>query len=294
MPMDAMARLRGRVAAVINTSSGGLDATAEARLHAVFEAAGLPRASVTAVTAEGIAAALDAAIGACDVLVALGGDGTLMSAAERCVAAGRPLIALPGGTMNMLARALYGPIGWERALADTLADPETRAVSGGRAQGRPFYCAAVLGAPTLWADAREALRHWDLAAAFTRSVTAIRRHGGHRLTYRMDGAPAGSAEAVAVICPLVSRSLTPDEQRLEAVALDPATARDAFRLALSAMFDAWREDQSVARAKVRSITVTAHGRIPVILDGERVRLGRSVTISFLPLAFLAITPARRP
>ena len=39
--------------------------------------------------------------------------------------------------------------------------------------------------------------------------------------------------------------------------------------------------------------MTGRGRIPVILDGETVRMGRSVTITFRPLAFHAITPADR-
>ena len=294
MTADASAKLKQRVAVVLNTSSGGCGEGAAAKLRAAFDRAGLPGATVKAATSDEIDAALDEAIAACDVLVVLGGDGTIMSAAERCASADVLLIPLPGGTMNMLCRALYGAVGWEQALSDTLADPQVRVVSGGKAEGRPFYCAAILGTPTLWADAREALRHGDLVGAVTRSVTAIRRHGSNRLSYRMGDTVTGSAEAVAVICPLVSRSLAPDERMLEAVALDPATAAQAFRLAMHALLDDWRRDPSVARTKVRTVRVTGHGRIPVILDGETVKMGRAVTITFQPVAFRAITPADRP
>ena len=289
--LDASALLKKHVAAVLNTSSGGCDDRAPEKIRAIFDRAGLAGATIKAVTSGEIEAALDEAIADCDVLVLLGGDGTIRSAAEKCGAAGIPLIPLPGGTMNMLAKALFGTVGWEEALSATLANPRVRTVSGGKVQGRPFYCAAILGTPTLWADAREAVRRFDLVEAVVRSMTAIRRSGGNRLTYRMGDLPQGSAEAVAVICPLVSRSLVTDERTLEVAALDPVTAAELFRLGMHAMFDDWRQDPSVALTRVTTVNVAGHGRIPAILDGETIRLDRTVTITFEAAAFQAITSA---
>jgi diacylglycerol kinase family enzyme len=295
MEIDAAALLKQRVTAVINTSSGGCDATSAAKMRAVLDRAGLAHAIIKAVTADAIDAALDEAIGATEVLVVLGGDGTIMTAAEKSGAAGMLLVPLPGGTMNMLPKALYGPHGWEQALSEALAAPEVRTVSGGRAEDRLFYCVAILGTPALWADVREAVRRFDLVGAVKRAVTAIRRGGeGNRLSYELGDAVKGSAEAVAVICPMVSRSLAEDARTLEAAALDPETAAQVIRLALHASLDDWRNDPSVARAKVTTVKVTGHGRVPVILDGETVRMGRSVTISFQPVAFRALAPAHRP
>jgi diacylglycerol kinase family enzyme len=290
---DASALLKKRVVAVLNTASGGCDERASGKMRTVLDQTGLTDVTVVAVTSDELAATLDAAVTTCDVLILLGGDGTIRVAADKAGAAGIPLIPLPGGTMNMLAHALYGPISWEEALSSTLADPELRTLSGGKAGGRSFYCVAILGKPALWADAREALRRGDLVAAVVRSATAIRRSGGHRLRYRLGDTLRGEAEAVAVICPLVSRSLAQDDQVLEAAALDPETASEAFRLAMHAMFDNWRFDPAVALAKVTTVNLTGHGRIPVILDGELMNLGRAVTITFHPEAFRAITPAVR-
>jgi diacylglycerol kinase family enzyme len=293
METDAGALLKKRVAAVLNTSSGSCDASSEAKLRAIFDRSGLEHATIKAVAADAIDAALDEAIGAADVLVALGGDGTVMAAAEKCGAAGVPLIPLPGGTVNMLPHALYGRYGWEQTLSDTLADPEVRTVSGGKAGDKVFYCVAILGTPTLWADVREALRRGDLPKAAARAVTAIRRSGHNRLTYQLGPSIKGSAEAVAVICPMVSRASAEDERTLEAAALDPRKAAEVVRLAMYAMLDDWRDDPSVERAKVRSVTVSGHGRVPVILDGETVKMGRTVVITFQPAAFRAIAPAHR-
>ena len=98
----------------------------------MFDAAGLTHAKLLSVEPAGLDAALDGAVKNSDVLVVLGGDGTISSAAAKCAAAGRLLIPLPGGTMNMLPKALYGDRTWPVALADTLSDPKVHVVSGGK------------------------------------------------------------------------------------------------------------------------------------------------------------------
>jgi diacylglycerol kinase family enzyme len=288
---DGKAPLRGRVIAVLNMGSGGSHNDAPGHMRQIFDDGGLTKAEVIAVGADELNGALDDAVERGDAIVILGGDGTIRCAAARCGAAGKPLIALPGGTMNMLPRALLGDCGWERALIDTLADPVVREVSGGRAEGELFFCAAILGAPTLWADARESLRHADLAEAAKRSVTAIRRSSGRPLAYQFGGVAEGEADAVAIICPLVSRAMAQDEPGLEVAAIDPQTATSLFRLAFHAVFDDWRADPSVHLAKVRAAGVTGHGRVPVILDGEKSRLKRTVEVTFVPHAFSALVPA---
>src|SRR4029453_4568855 len=77
-----------------------------------------------------------------DVLGVLGGDGTIRTAAEICGAERSYLIPLPGGTMNMLAKALYGDLSWEDALDKTLASPSPKALSGGRVADKQFFIAA--------------------------------------------------------------------------------------------------------------------------------------------------------
>jgi diacylglycerol kinase family enzyme len=289
-PISPQALLSQRLIAVLNTGSGGCDASAADRMAGVFSKAGLPHAEVMSVPPAQIEAALERAASLAQVVVVLGGDGTIRSAAARCSDAGRLLIPLPGGTMNMLPHALYGARSWPDALADTLSAPCIRNISGGRAGGEPFFCAAVLGAPSLWADAREALRRLDLVEAAKRAVTALRRHSDEPLEYRLGDGPAGKAEAVAVLCPLVSRAMGNDEPSLEAAAIEPVVASAFFRLAFHAIFDDWRNDPGISLAKVTTVEVKGHGRVPVIVDGESVRMGRNVRIVFVPLAFRALVP----
>lgn len=292
MEIDAKTILQQRVVAVLNEGSGSRDEASAGRMKSAFEDAGLAGVRIVSVGPNEIGSALNRAVAEADVLVVLGGDGTIRTAAIKCGEAGVPLIPLPGGTMNMLPKALFGEVDWEQALAATLADPCIRDVSGGIAEGQAFFCAAILGAPSLWADARQALRAGHLIQAIERSVIALRRSSSDSLDYQLGDTLRGSAEAVAVICPLVSRALTEDAPSLEAAALDPGTAAGLFRLAFHAIFYDWRMDPSVELARVKNVRVSGYGRVPVILDGETVRMGRTVNITFQPMAFHAITPAQ--
>jgi diacylglycerol kinase family enzyme len=164
-------------------------------------------------------------------------------------------------------------------------------VSGGMAGGHAFFVAALFGAPTLWADAREAAREGHLLEAAQKSVTAARRSLSEPLEYRF-GDQSGSAEAVAIVCPMVSKVLDEHELCLEAAAIDTTTAGDALRLGFHALMDDWRLDPAVTRARITSATISGHGGLPVILDGERVKMGRKADVRFLPLAFRALAPAK--
>ena len=287
---DAKTALAQTVIGVINTGSGSATADAAGRMTEIFADAGLQNASVVCVGPSEIEQTLADAAASADVIVILGGDGTIRSAAEKCGGSGKLIMPLPGGTMNMLPHALFGNLPWDQALIATLASPAVCNVSGGMVEGHPFFCAAILGAPALWADAREALRDGDIVEAGKRAVTAARR-SSELLDYELGQEKSGEAAAVAIICPLVSDVMEAHEPAFEAAALMPVVAGEMFRLAFHTIFDGWRQDPSVELARVKTVRVSGHGRVPVILDGEKVYLGRVVRVTFVPVAFRALIPS---
>ena len=280
-----------RIVVVLNRASGSWTATCEREVEHLLREADLMDATVVGAAPVEIDATLDRAIAEADILIVLGGDGTIRAAAEKLLGKSTILAPLPGGTMNMLPKALYGERPWRAALSDTLKNPEVHTVSGGMAGDHAFFVAALFGAPTLWADAREAAREGHLLEAAQKSVTAARRSLSEPLEYRFGG-QEGSAEAVAIVCPLVSRILDEHDACLEAAAIDTKNAGDALRLGFHALMDDWRLDPAVTRAKITSATISGHGGLPVILDGERVKMGRDAEVRFLPLAFRALAPAK--
>ena len=283
----------GKVAAVLNAASGGVDAQAAERMKAIAAEHGLslePRA----VHPRDIAGALKAAVEERpDVLIVLAGDGTLALSAALCGFEGPLLVALPGGTMNMLPFALNGRRPWPAALSAVLQNGQTLDVSGGEAGGRRFYVAAILGAPALWADAREAVRRGKLRLAVLRARRAFLRAFKGRLRFALGASERRKAEALTLMCPIVSRGLD-DDIGLEAAVLTPKGALEGFRLGFSALVGGWRNDPSVVVEVCTEGRAWAHGRIPAILDGEPHRLESPAGFTFHPQAFRALVPEDSP
>jgi len=286
---DAMTGVR-RIQVIANPASGSVGPNVRAEAEAI-----LARHNVEAeirTTEDGkLEALIELALAAKpDLLVVIAGDGTARAAAEAAGPKG-PLVApLPGGTMNMLPGALYGDRDWQTALEDILTDGVERRVSGGAVDKHTFYVAAILGSPALWAKAREAARMGRLWLAIQRAREAFRRAFRGRLRYTLDGEAKQKSEALTFICPLVSVDLDNDVVGLEAAALDPQSALDVFRLAISAAAGSWRRDTSVDVTVCRQALCWASGQIPAILDGEPVKLDRTAVIRFRPNAFRALVP----
>lgn len=277
-----------RIDVIVNTASGSVGANAPAQAERI-----LAEHSVTGrVHAPGegeLEACLRRVIDSGpEAVFILAGDGTARAAAEMAGPDGPMIAPLPGGTMNMLPRAFYGDRSWPEAMTACLASGEPRFVSGGEVDGRLFLVAAILGSPALWAEAREAARSGKVGLAMSRARRALRRAFTGRLRFSLDGRPRQKAEALALMCPLVSTAQDADEQALEASAVDPSSALDIFRLGVSAVTGDWRDDPSVSVGRCRVGRVWARGRIPAILDGEPVQLGAQARIRFRPRAFRAV------
>ncbi|HEX5377452.1 MAG TPA: diacylglycerol kinase family protein [Phenylobacterium sp.] len=273
-----------------NTASGGVGPGAPDEARAILAEFGV-EANVHAPEGDDLEATLRRAVDAGpDLLVVLAGDGTARAAVELCGPKGPMVAPLPGGTMNMLPHAVYGQVSWQQALKAALSSGESHEIGGGEVEGHTFLVAAILGAPALWAPAREAARHGDLRMAWRRANLAWRRAFSGRLRYALDAGPRGKAEAVGFICPLASRALDDETQALEAAVLTPSGASEAFRMAFNAMTGDWRRDPAVEAVRCRRARVWASGSLPAVLDGEPVRLRSTVEVVWRPLVARILAP----
>ena len=287
----------GKIAVVANCASGSVGPGAVAEIGAILDGFGL-KADIAAPEPNRLVEALKAAIsGQPDLLIVLAGDGTARAAASLCGPTG-PLIApLAGGTMNMLPHALYGVRPWQAALKAILEDGVERPVAGGSVGEQDFCVAAILGTPALWGLAREAARQRKLKLALVRARRALRRAFTTKLRYSLDGAGAKRAEALILMCPLVSKVMH-EETSLEAAAVNPHQPGEVVRLGARAlagelfgdMLGGWRDDPTVSAGPCRRARIWASESIPAILDGEPVRFDREVEVVFRPVAFRALTP----
>lgn len=287
-----------RVEVVINPLSGSVGPQAYDELNALIAPFGLD-ANVVAVEPGKLMEALEAAV-ACkpELVIILAGDGTARAACELCGPKG-PLVApLPGGTMNMLPKALYGTRDWKTALTDILTNGVERAVSGGEIDGHRFYVAAMVGTPALWAKAREAARGRQLQLAIVRARKAYDRAFTSKVRFSLDGKPEQKAEALSILCPLVSRTMV-KETALEVAALNPSSIGEALRVGMRALigevfgatFGDWRNDPAVDMGQCKTGRARGRNGLPAYIDGEPIRLSNNVDIRFRPKAFRALVPA---
>ena len=278
-----------RVVILVNPLSGSVGPRAAAEVEAIV--AEYPcEAEVVELIGETMDAQIDQALASKpDVLFVLAGDGTARAAASKAGAKGPLVSPLPGGTMNMLPKALYGTTDWKAALRDSLEHGSAQCVSGGMVEGQAFYCAAIFGSPALWAPAREAMRTGKLGLAWTYGRRALRRAFSGKIRVELDLGKPRRSEALVLISPMISRALD-EPVGLEAAAMNPADAAEAFRLAANAVFSDWRQDPSVQTQPARLIRVRGRSRIPAVLDGEPVLLPNDITVAFVAKAFQALVP----
>ena len=224
-----------------------------------------------------------------DVIFVLAGDGTAGTVASKAGPKG-PLVApLPGGTMNMLPKALYNTTDWKLALRQALEEGVPQPVAGGTVEGQAFFCAAILGSPALWAPAREAMRTGKIKKAWLYGRRALRRAFSGRLRYSLDGSDRRKTEALVLISPMISAAMD-EPVGLEAAAMDPSDTGQAFRLAANALFSDWRRDPSVSTKPARRIQAWGRSKIPAVVDGEPTLLPHETVITFIPKAFMALAP----
>jgi diacylglycerol kinase family enzyme len=281
-----------KVGAVINISSGGCDSESEAEMLGIFKAAGVTNCKTWCGESKEIERAVaEAATHKLKLLVVLGGDGTIRTAAEACAGTDTHLLPLPGGTMNMLPRALYGDASWQDALKRTLAHPARKTLSGGRVGDELFFVAAIVGAPAFWMEAREAVRKGDVVELVEKSAVALQTMFDTKVQYFISSEINGQAEVVAVICPVVSGQMPDSEQAFEAAAVDVESAADLIRVATAAAFGKWRDDKSVTLSKTRRVFVKSGSEIPLFIDGERLKVGNNAEIHFVTGLVNVMVPA---
>jgi hypothetical protein len=167
-----------------------------------------------------------------------------------------------------------------------------KVLSGGRVADKQFFIAAIVGAPALWAEPRESIREGDIIDAIKKGSVAFQKMFERKVQYLISGEIKGEAEAVALICPLISEEMSDSEQALEAAVIDVESAAEVIGLATAAAFGKWRDDRNILLTKTRRVGVQSSKDIPATLDGETVNFGRSAEIDFVSRALTVLVPAK--
>ena len=165
-----------------NPASGGGRRWADSlpEIRALLAANGY-EVEVAATTEPGHATALAAEAcndSRCEVVFGMGGDGTLREVAVSLVGKGVPLAVLPGGTTNVLARALGVPPNPVRA-AQLYGATETRGLDVGVAAGIPFLMMVSAGVDSevLRRVTQASKKRFGRLAVAAQALGALRAYG---------------------------------------------------------------------------------------------------------------------
>ena len=261
----------------------------------------------------GVAAARTAALDGADVVVAVGGDGTVRGCAEGLAGTGVPLGIVPHGTANLLAKTVGIHAHPKAALATVLgADgPGLRAMSRAArsvdrridlatADGQPFTAMTGIGLDAAVIDATR-LKHQLGWLAYAMSGAVHLALPPTRFTIKLDGNPPIEREARSVVVGNSGLlpggfSLLPDA-RLDDGVLDvgilaPHGPLGWTRVAARVLAHSRHQDRMLERFQARTVEITAHRVLPREVDGEVIEPGRTLSVAVQPSALTIRVPAR--
>lgn len=107
-----------------------------------------------------------------ETLAIYAGDGTTNSALKQAAGWDGDVLILPGGTMNLLARALHGDQPCRSIIAEAGRNRRTRKLNTVEIGDNIAYVGVIAGPTTSWAKVREHARHTELADLVFNAIPA--------------------------------------------------------------------------------------------------------------------------
>ncbi len=278
---------------IINLGSGSASDISH-EIEAIFNERGLPQPTIYLAQPSDLGALFERINGdGTDLLIVYGGDGTLKSGAEAAQKAEVPFIALPGGTMNLLPKALYGTDDWKTALEIALSQPAPRWQAAGRVNEATFFCGALFGDPIVISEARETLRNGEILEAIKQIpdiLTAISH--GERFTFKADGKVFDKASnGLQISCPSM-RNDAKSETHFELASVPQLTMAKLATIGAIALADDWRSSHDVMTTLAETVTITGQGAFDILLDGEPETVSCPITINLDPKGVKVLAPKK--
>jgi diacylglycerol kinase family enzyme len=249
----------------------------------------------------GVMAARGAALDGAEVVVAVGGDGTVRGCAEGLADSGVPMGIVPHGTANLLARTLGVPSHPRAALAVALGGRRRwlghgpggsvdRVIDLAVADEVPFTAMAGLGLDAAVVAATK-MKHQLGWFAYAMSGAAHLALPPARFTIRLDDGPPIERRARSVV--VGNTGLLPggfallpnarvDDGMLDVGVLAPHGPFGWSRVAGRVLTNSRHEDRMLERFQARTVEITARELLPREVDGELVTRGHTLTARVLP------------
>jgi diacylglycerol kinase family enzyme len=236
------------------------------------------------------------------LVVAVGGDGTVRACAQALAGGQVPLAIVPRGTANLVATALGIPSSLDAALAVGFG-PHERRIDLATADSITYAAmagigldAAVVGAT---APGLKGTAGWlGYAATGVRQLAGARTH----FEIRLDGGEPMDRHARCVVVGNVGLlpggfvllpEARPDDGVLDVGILAPAGLSGWPRVGWRVLARSPHDDAVLQRYQARRVEIAAEAALPRQADGELIGAASSLTVALAPGALLVRVPAAR-
>ncbi len=247
-----------RPALLCNSQSGSHDPAIRDAIVEACRAAGTPLAATFELPDAEIPDATELKLQRIDLLIVWTGDGTINAAAAQAARWDGAILPLPGGTLNLLSKALHGDRPAPEILADALSGKgRRRPIPTARSDAGEAFITVVAGPATRWAEVRETMRQDGLVEAGRAAPDALDE---------MTNAPgvriAGQSKSYAAVI------LTPTETGIRADGILTENAGDVLRHGFAWLGGDFRDGPSEELATGETIILESDAPIGLEYDGE--------------------------
>lgn len=247
-----------RPALLCNVQSGSHDPAIRTAIEEACRSAGAPLAATFELPEGDVPDAAKLRDQDVDLLLVWTGDGTINAAARSAAGWDGALLPLPGGTLNLLSKALHGDRPVPDILADTLAGKgRRRPIPTIRSADGEAFIAIVAGPATRWAEVRETMRQDGLleaAGTAPEALDAMMNAPGVRV--------AGHGKAYPAVI------LTPTEAGVRADGILTEGTIDVLRHGLAWLGGDFRDGPNEAITQGETIILESDAPISLEYDGE--------------------------
>ncbi len=216
-----------------------------------------------------------------DAIFALGGDGTAIEIIDALAPNGPPVGVLPGGTGNLLARALGIPMSVSRAVKILLQGDEIRFDLGRLGDGRRFAIGVGVGidASMIAGTSQKWKRRAGVFAYIVAGTTHVLRRRRFTARVTVDGTTLTRKAAVVLVANFgvllnglvtLGDGIRHDDGKLDVCIFDPVTMIDVVRVARKLMFRDFSPDPAMTYLQGTHILVETDPPFPAQADGELV------------------------
>jgi YegS/Rv2252/BmrU family lipid kinase len=291
-----------RVAVVFNPATGGGDTSGRKRdTQQALEAAGLgvlwlettPEDPGQGLTAKAVAEGVD-------LVMAQGGDGTVMACVTGLAGTDVPLAVLPGGTGNLLATNFDIPADLEAAVDVALHGDRVRLDVAATDDDRFVVMGGIGFDAAMLRDADPKLKEHLGAVAYVLSGFKHLRRRATRFRLRLDDRPPLERTGQGVLVGNLGRlqgglpvmpDARADDGLLDVAVLQTRTVADWLALAVRMLLRRRRKDPQLETFQARRVEVHCDRPQPVERDGDALDTPRDhLVIEVVPRALTLCVP----